>query len=127
MNLLTELLATLPELGRALCVLPRVEFGRRHRGPSVLLRALRRQGQRAPERDEVGRRRLRRAIHWVDAWCRGGGNCYRRALLETALDRSAAAKPLAFGFHAQGQAFSGHAWLDGTEATSETYDFTVRL
>jgi hypothetical protein len=60
-------------------------------------------------------------------WCFAGGNCYRRVLLETVLDRGAAAEPVALGFHAHGAALSGHAWVDRPGATAEPYDFTVRL
>lgn len=125
MRLVREFLATVPELARVLWVLPRVEIGRRRRGPAVLLPELRQRGCRARARDDLGRRRLRRAIHWVDVCC--GANCYRRVLLETALDRGAAADPVALGFRARGPGLSGHAWIDGTEPTGPDYDFTVRI
>jgi hypothetical protein len=47
----------------------------------------------------------------------GGENCYRRALVEIALDRGAAQEPVHFAFRSRGGHGSGHAWLGG--ATDE--------
>jgi len=55
-----------------------------------------------------------------------GGNCYRRALLELALDPTAAAEPLVFGLKQGGGSGSGHAWL-GDARGFETYDAEFRL
>jgi hypothetical protein len=56
----------------------------------------------------------------------GGGNCYRRALLEIALDRGAACEPLLLGFTMREQRLAGHAWLAGSEDEAG-YQVTVRL
>src|SRR5262245_41422827 len=127
MNRAVELALTLVEVGRVLRVLPRIESLRRRRGPRPLLEQLRRQGAKAPERDAAGRQCLRRAIAWVDACIQRGCNCYRRALLETVLDRGAAQEPLAMGFNTKGPALSGHAWLAPSETPSAPYDFTLRV
>jgi hypothetical protein len=68
---------------------------------------------------------LQRAIAWVDACL--GANCFRRTLLETALDRGAAHEPVSLGFSAgEKSPLSGHAWL-GAEEQTRSYDFTVKL
>jgi hypothetical protein len=54
---------------------------------------------------------LRQAISAVDRVMPGGANCYRRVLLEIALDAGAAAEPVMLGFRSDGGAASGHAWL----------------
>jgi hypothetical protein len=122
-----ELAFTLAEISNVLSVLARVESLRRRRGPRPLLEQLRRQGAKAPQRDAAGRKCLRRAIAWVDACHPGGGNCYRRALLETALDRGAAQEPLAMGFNSQGPQLSGHAWLGMNVGEPASYDVTFRV
>lgn len=48
-------------------------------------------------RGTVGRARLRRAIGWIDAAHPGGPNCFRRTLVELALDAGAAGETLVFG------------------------------
>jgi len=120
MNRALEFFWTLPEIGRVLGVLARIERARRKRGPRPLLEELRQQGSRAAQRDEHGRRCLRRAIRWVDACL--GPNCYRRVLLEVALDRGAASEPIRFGLKADGARMAGHAWLGGDDPGS--YDIT---
>lgn len=124
MSRLTELPATLAELLGVLRVLSLVESARRTQGPRPLLEDLRRRGARAAERSPKRRRCLRRAIAWVDRCL--GANCFRRALLETALDRGAARESVSFGFSAAEPQLSGHAWL-GAEEQTATYDFTVKL
>jgi hypothetical protein len=47
----------------------------------------------------------------IDARFLGGGNCFRRALLEIAVDPDAATEPLRFGLREDGGVGSGHAWL----------------
>lgn len=123
MNRARELIETLVEVGRVLGVLGSVERARRQRGPLPLLDDLRRQGLRAARRDERGRRCLRRAIRWVDVCLRA--NCYRRVLLEIALDRSAAGEPIHFGLKSDGTRLAGHAWLGGDDAGN--YDITLRI
>jgi hypothetical protein len=123
---LAELAATVMEMCRVLPTVPRVESARRRLGPRAALDDLRRRGRSSPRRQAFGRRCLCRAIRLVDRLMPGGANCYRRALLEIALDRGAAADPLLLGFMLQGDQLSGHAWL-GSEANAEPYHFTVQL
>jgi len=124
---LFELPATLAEVCNVLRALPRLERARHGQGPRPLLDLVRRQARRAPRRGPVSRRCLRRAIRWVDACLAGGGNCYRRALLEMALDRGAAQAPLALGFARQGGGLTGHAWVEGDDPGPGRYDFTLHL
>jgi hypothetical protein len=123
---LVELALTLREMGQVLRMLPRVESARRRLGPRAAVAAMRRQGQDAAERDERGRRCLRRAIRWVDL-CLAGGNCYRRSLLEIALDRSAASAPLVLGFNVRAERLDGHAWVGTGADNPSDYQFTVRV
>jgi hypothetical protein len=125
-NRAVEFAATLLEVGQVLQVLPRVESLRRRQRPRSLLQQLRQQGARAPKRNAAGRRQLRRAIAWVDG-CLRGGNCFRRALLEVALDRGAAQDPLLMGFSFSNEKLSGHAWLADESTTPAAYDFTLRM
>jgi hypothetical protein len=119
--------ATLGELGRVLAVLLVVEVGKRRWGPRRLLATLRRQGGRCRRRDPAARARLQRAIGWVDARIPGGPNCYRRVLLEIALDRGAAAEPFHMGFNVSGGPVRGHAWLGMRGGSAEDHDASVAL
>lgn len=125
MTLLIELTATLVEVGRVCAVLSRVEGARRREGLRAALVHSRRRGRASRRRSLAARLRLRRAIGWVDARMPGGSNCYRRALLEIALDGGAAGDPLLLGFNLEEQ-LSGHAWLAG-QSDASAYQFTVRL
>jgi hypothetical protein len=62
-------------------------------------------------RTAAARASLRRLIRIVDRCFPSGGNCYRRALIEVAMDASAAAEPLHMGIRSNGGPNSGHAWL----------------
>jgi hypothetical protein len=126
-------LSLLPELGRILVVLPGVEVGRRCVGPKPLLAMLRRHGDRSRERDPQARVHLQQVIDWVDRRCPDGGNCYRRALLEVALDRTAAREPFQMGFRLSlpdaggASPEPGHAWLGQRGGRPEDYDAVVVL
>lgn len=85
------------ELTRVLRAVAEVEHARRHLPPEACIAAMRSRGAHARERDRVGRARLRRAIGWVDACTPGGANCWRRVLLESALDAGSARRTLVFG------------------------------
>src|SRR5258706_507164 len=65
--------------------------------PEKAVSAMRAIGRNAAARDEIGRARLKRAIGWIDAVMPRGGNCFRRTLIELALDAGAAEETLAFG------------------------------
>lgn len=119
------------ELARVAAALPGVEAGRRREGPKPLAARLRARGAKSRARDAEGRELLRRAIGWIDRKMPGGGNCYRRALLEMRLDRGAAAEPLRMGLKSAGGEVKGHAWLDDRHGESElgdaNYDMEVKL
>ena len=120
-----SLVGTVLELARVLWTLPRVERMRLRAGPRPALRRIRRPGRRARRRDVRARARLRRAIAWVDRLVPGGPNCYRRSLLEMALDAGAAAEPLVIGLNVTRGAPSGHAWVGPGAAGS--YDVMLEL
>lgn len=85
------------ELARVLRVAADVERMRLRDSPDDCVAILRSRGARAKERGRVGRARLRRAIGWVDAGMPGGANCFRRVLIELALDAGSARRTLVFG------------------------------
>lgn len=57
----------------------------------------------------------------------GGPNCYRRVLLETALDAGAAKEKIVFGLRAGGTLRSGHAWFSSRRDGDERYDVEIAL
>lgn len=85
------------EVARVVRALPEAERARLEETPERALARMRRLGLAREERDAIGRARLRRAIGWVDALSPRGASCYRRTLLELALDRGAAREPVVFG------------------------------
>jgi hypothetical protein len=52
----------------------------------------------------------------------GGPECYRRVLLEVAVDPAAAAEPVHIGLKKSGALKSGHAWLGDRRGTDERFD-----
>jgi hypothetical protein len=102
--------------------LPAVEFGRVRVAPASLLKSLRARGGRGRARTDLERARLTRIIRLVDAFFLGGRNCYRRALLEIAVDPIAAATPLNLGLRTGGGPRSGHAWLGPPDEPRVRYD-----
>jgi hypothetical protein len=85
------------ELRRVVARVREVEARRRKGTPQSVVESMRERGRRAPARGPIGRARLRRAIGWVDALVPGGANCFRRVLLEIALDAGAAGETIVFG------------------------------
>jgi hypothetical protein len=83
-------------------------------------------GVRSPIRDVAGRARLQRAIRWVDRTIFREPNCYRRLLVEIALDGGAATEKVILGFRAGGRAGSGHAWLETTPPVA-SYDALIAI
>lgn len=65
-------------------------------------------------------------IRWVDARMPTGPNCYRRVLLETALDAGAARETVIFGLRKGGSKGSGHAFFE-SESEREGEGFDVRF
>ena len=98
----------------------RVDKARRQEGPIHLVRSLRTEGSSNPH-STAERVRLRWVIHLVDRCFPSGPNCYRRVLVEIAMDAGAAAEPLHLGIQADGGFGSGHAWL-ASERPIERYD-----
>jgi hypothetical protein len=105
-----------------LLIAPSVERKRSAVAPNALLPLLRARGLARPARDDRGRARLRRAIRFVDRLFPSGPNCYRRALLEIAMDAGAAREPLHMGLNAEGGPRSGHAWLASSPDRPAHYD-----
>lgn len=113
---------------RVLRALPAIEWGLRRRGARALVEEARVRGRRQPNRSPEERRVLQRWIERFDARMPGGPNCYRRALLMTALDPESAGRPLRFGLRRGGQPASGHVWLSGTpEPRAGTYDVEFEM
>lgn len=83
---------------------------------------MRARGAAAHARGPVGRARLRRAIGWIDALAPGGANCYRRVLLEIALDAGAAGERLVFGLDV---GRTGHVAFEDREERSFDVSFTI--
>jgi hypothetical protein len=102
---------TFVEVVRVLSVAARVETGRLTEGPAPLLARLRAEGLRGNRRSTAERGALVRAIGWVDRCFPGGPNCYRRVLLEIALDRDAAGRSVCFGLNAGAGPGTGHAYF----------------
>ena len=98
------------EMARVVAAVRRID-----EAPRDVLAAMRALGAAASKRGPVGRARLRRAIGWVDALVPGGASCYRRILLEVALDAGAARETVVFGLDVGS---TGHvAFLDREERT----------
>jgi hypothetical protein len=70
--------------------------------------------------------RLRDLVNAIDKRFPGGGNCYRRALLELSLDPTLASQPLVFGLNQGAGPGTGHAWL-GDAGDGRTYAAEFRL
>jgi hypothetical protein len=83
---------------------------------------MRARGATATARGPIGRARLRRAIGWVDALAPGGANCYRRALLEIALDAGAARETVVFGLDV---GRTGHIAFEDREERTFDVSFAV--
>jgi hypothetical protein len=114
------------EFGCVLRALPRIELRRLTEGPAPLLRDLRAHARHRRRRSSDERQDLRRVIRWADAQFPGGGNCYRRSLLEIALDPDSASEPLVMGIRSAGGARSAHAWV-GSDSDGGAYDAIIAL
>src|SRR5262245_48095321 len=117
------------DLARVLVVLPFVELGRVAWGPARILPGLRWTAGHSRKRLPPERSALRRVIAAVDARLPGGGNCYRRALLEICVDAGAAEEKLYMGLKAHGGPRSGHAWLASwpDAANAGAYDAVLEM
>ena len=115
------------DLVGATVLLPFLDAARRPLGPQRVVRAVRWLGARARKRAAPERRRLQRVISLVDRVLPGGPNCYRRSLVELAMDRAAASEPLWMGLSAKGGPRSGHAWLGDKAPDVHRYDVYVAM
>jgi len=121
------MLRRLRDLARVVAILPSIELARRQLGPAAIVGQLRSRAARQKALSETDRRGLRAAIESIDARIPGGPNCYRRALLEMALDPAAAREPLHMGLDASGAPRSGHAWLGALAQGNRSYDAVISL
>ncbi|HEY4186786.1 MAG TPA: hypothetical protein VGP07_17035 [Polyangia bacterium] len=99
-------------------------------GPKQAVLVARGLGERTRCRSERSRRTLHRMISLVDRLWWGGPNCYRRVLLEVAMDRGAAGEIVQLGFRSSGTFGSGHAWLGAglvSDGKSQPYDAIVSI
>jgi hypothetical protein len=112
----------LGEVARALGVVGRAERLRRTASPERAVAMMRASGRGERARGIVGRARLRRAIGWVDAAFPTGPNCFRRVLVEIALDGAAANETLVFGLDV---GKTGHVAFKDSEQRSFDVAFEI--
>ncbi len=117
----------LRDLTAATILVPVLGGARRPLGPARVVRVVRWMGRRARKRAEPERRRLQRVIGLVDRVLPGGPNCYRRSLVELALDSGAASEPLWMGLSVKGGPRSGHAWLGEKNPDVHRFDVYVEM
>jgi hypothetical protein len=99
----------------------RIDAARRRLGPLHLVERLRRRGAAHPRRGERNRARLKQVIRIVDRAFFAEPNCYRRALIEMAMDAGAATEVLHMGLNSDRDLGLGHAWLDSSPDKGEGY------
>jgi hypothetical protein len=116
-----RLIRSCRDLAAALWVAPRMERLRRIEGPLRAVEFARGAGRGLPARSPGDRLILRRAVSLVDSWIPGGPNCFRRCLMEMALDAGAAREKLLAGIQSGGGHGTGHAWLE-SHPTDRSYD-----
>jgi len=109
---------------RVLARLPSVE-GWRSLGPDAATRLARGMGRLTRVRSPQGRARLCRAIGLVDRFF--GANCYRRVLLELALDREAVDDPIYLGLRGRDDSRLGHAWRGHDARLEAQYEAVFRI
>jgi hypothetical protein len=66
-------------------------------------------------------------VRAVDRLFPSGPNCYRRVLMEIAIDAKAAGEPLYLGLLADGGSGSGHTWLASSKDRGGRYDVELRV
>jgi hypothetical protein len=99
-----------------------VNHGRRTQPARKLIASLRSRGALCAARDAGQREDLRAAIRFVDRLFPSGPNCFRRVLMEIALDAGAAKEPVHMGLKAHGAPNSGHVWLASAPDGDGGYD-----
>lgn len=110
------------ELARVVPLVLTVDHARRNETPQRALAAIRAMGEAQISRGPIGRARLRRAVGWVDAMMPGGASCYRRILLEVALDGGAARETVVFGLDVGA---TGHVAFEGREERRFDVSFAI--
>jgi hypothetical protein len=110
------------EACRVVVALPGVEVARRRVGTGRAIVRFRDRGRHAPSRNAQARGDLQRVIRVLDRFVPSGPNCFRRVLLEVALDRSAASERVMLGLKAGLARRSGHAWLEMAGPAPGQYD-----
>src|SRR5256885_1557911 len=110
------------ELARALRLVRRAERERLAGTPARSVAAMRALGTRKAQRNALDRDRLRSAISLVDRFHPRGPNCYRRVLLELALDGGAARETLVFGLDV---GKTGHVAFKERAAQHDEKEFDV--
>jgi hypothetical protein len=116
-------LAALPDLIDAFSIEPGIDRSRLREGPKPLIERLRLQGLKRRTRGEAERSRLRYAIALAERLRGRKPNCYRRVLMEIAMDAGAAREPVFLALQSGGGAGSGHAYLAShADVTPSSYD-----
>ncbi len=110
------------EMARVVALVREVDERRASETPARVLERMRARGVGAACRGPIGRARLRRAIGWVDAFVPGAANCYRRVLLEIALDAGAARETIVFGLDVGS---TGHVAFEGREERAFDVAFAI--
>jgi hypothetical protein len=110
------------EVTRVVLLVRDIDAARARKTPEGALRVMRDRGRSAAARGPIGRARLRRAIGWVDALSPGGASCYRRILLEVALDAGAAKETVVFGLDVGS---TGHVAFEDREEKSFDVSFAI--
>ena len=123
-----RLLGFTRDLGLVLAALPLVEICRLSRPAASSLACCRCVGSRLTPRSVQEQADLRRAVVSVDRLTPGGPDCFRRALLMSALDRASASEQVNFGIVLGGKPKAGHAWLESDPpADPGRYDTIVSI
>jgi hypothetical protein len=106
----------------------RIERERRKGNGAVALKMARSVGQFRRRRSPSGRLLLRRFLYQFDKVL-PGSNCFRRVLLEVALDSGSSAESVCFGVDTGANPFSGHVWIESDTASPslKTYDYVFKL
>jgi len=111
------------EVARVAALVRAVDRHRKNEPPAQALSAVRARGLETERaRGPIGRARLRRAIGWLDALAPGGASCYRRVLLENALDAGAARETVVFGLDV---GKTGHVAFEDRE--DRTFDVSFAI
>ena len=111
------------EVTRVAALVRAVDRGRQGQTPEQVLAEMRGRGVKSGRtRGPIGRARLRRAIGWLDALAPGGASCYRRVLLESALDAGAARETVVFGLDV---GRTGHVAFEDREERTFDVSFAI--